>query len=180
MSWFKRACQVCATAATVSAAVFISMTANIGAPHTEVFEGTVLKNYYDSVGVETWCTGETQVGYKPGGDYDEEYCKALFFNSYTGYNTRLYACYSDVGKKFVTPQIHAAFTDLYYNTGRKCNTGMMRHINRGDPKKACDYILRYKYAGGKDCSLKSNRTCRGVWKRRLKMHDLCLSGIKWP
>lgn len=165
------------TAALVPAALFIGLTNDIGAPATSAFEGTVLMNYYDSIGVETWCTGETQVGYKPDGSYDQAYCKALFFQSYSGYNARLYGCYSEEAKTIVTPQIHAAFVDMYYNTGRKCNSGMIRNINKGRAKEACDSILQYKYAGGNDCSVPGNKICSGVWKRRLQMHELCLEGI---
>ena len=128
------------------------------------------------MGVLTWCTGETQVGYKADGSYDEEYCKALFLNSYNKYNAGMYSCYNDTAKKIVTPKMHAAFTDLYYNTGRKCDTGMVRNINAGKPREACDFMLRYKYAGGRDCSIRSNN-CYGVWDRRLKMHQLCVEGI---
>lgn len=158
-------------------AVFIAMTSDIVAPKTQRFEGTVLANYYDSVGVETWCTGETKIGYKPDGSYDHEYCKALFLQQINAYNARLYSCYTEKGLETVTAPMHAAFVDVYYNTGRRCNTGMIRNTNMGRPKEACDTILKYKYAGGQDCSLPSNRTCRGVWKRRLEMHKLCMSGV---
>lgn len=165
------------TAIAVPAMVFLGMTSDIGITKTAQFEGTVLDNYYDSVGVKTWCTGETQVGYKADGSYDDAYCKALFFQSYNKYNGQLYSCYNDTALSDLTVPMHVAFVDMYYNTGRKCNTGMIRNMNAGKPKEACNFILKYKYAGGQDCSLKSNRTCRGVWSRRLEMHKLCLSGI---
>ncbi len=165
------------TAISVTMGVFLSMTVNVGMSETSKFEGTVLKNYYDSVGVQTWCTGETQVGYKPDGSYDHAYCQALFFKSYNNYNGQLYSCYNDTALSKLTAPMHAAFVDVYYNTGKRCNTGMILNMNKGQPKQACDFILKYKYAGGKDCSDPRNRTCRGVWNRRLKMHKLCLTGL---
>lgn len=161
------------TAAVLSPFAFLAATNEAGISYTEQFEGTVLHNYLDSVGVETWCTGETQVGRLESG-YTKEYCSQLFFASYAQYSSQLYGCYTDEMKKYVTPSMHAAFVDVYYNTGAKCNTGMMRALKRGDPVGACNFILKYKRAGGRDCSVRANN-CYGVWARRLVAHEqLCL------
>ena len=165
------------TAAMVTAAVFLLETSAVGSPMTAEFEGMVLNNYLDSVGVETWCVGETQMGYLPEGNYTEEFCMTLFNARYPQYAAQLFACYSDKMKHYVTPAMHAAFTDVYYNTGAKCKTGMMRNLKKGKPIKACDYILRYKNAGGKDCSDRTNN-CYGVWDRRLKFHAKCINDAK--
>ena len=160
------------TAAMVSSVAFFVASSETGLKYTQEFEGTVLSNYIDSVGVETWCTGETQMGRLDDG-YTKEYCSQLFYASYSQYSSSLYYCYDDEMKKHVTPSMHAAFTDVYYNTGAKCNTGMMRALKAGDPVGACNYTLRYKIAGGKDCSIRSNN-CYGVWERRLTMLPICL------
>lgn len=165
-----------ATAAMISAFAFISMTTTVGAPMTAEFEGMVLSNYMDVVGVETWCVGETQMGRIESG-YTEEHCIALFNARYPQYVTQLYSCYTDEMKRFVTPAMHAAFTDIYYNTGSKCSTGMMRNLKKGNPVEACNYTIRYRYAGGKDCSVRSNG-CWGVWERRTKMLPVCLDDAK--
>lgn len=128
------------TAAMVSAFAFLSATSQVGAPMTAEFEGMVLKNYIDSVGVETWCVGETQMGRLEEG-YTEEYCMQLFNARYPQYASQLYGCYSEDMKRYVTPAMHASFTDVYYNTGAKCMSGMMRKIRRGDPVAACDFTL---------------------------------------
>ncbi|NQZ14309.1 MAG: glycoside hydrolase family protein [Alphaproteobacteria bacterium] len=159
----------------MSAAIFFGSVADIGMKPTQDAEGTVLHPYYDSVGVLTWCTGETQVGYQES--FTEKECNALFSARYNQYASRLFSCYTEEGKRHVTPKMHAAFTDVYYNTGAKCKTSMVRNVNAGKPEAACDAILLYKYAGGKDCSHPDNRTCRGVWKRRLQFHELCMEGL---
>lgn len=161
------------TAASISAAAFLGLAGN-EAPMTAEFEGTVLANYYDGVGVETWCTGETQVGYKPDGNYTKEECAALFKEQFNAYSARTYSCYTEDMKQYVTPTMHATFADLNYNTGVKCPNSVMSQLKLGEPVKACDGILRYKYAGGNDCSAPGNRTCSGVWKRRIKTHGVCV------
>lgn len=160
------------TAALVPAAIFLVMTADKGAQLTAAFEGLVLKNYIDVVGVETWCYGETQMGRMESG-YTKEYCQTLFNQRFNQYSARMYACYNDETKQYVTPAMHAAFTDVAYNVGRYCNTGMVRALAKAQPVAACDFILNYKRAGGKDCSIRSNG-CYGVWDRRVKMHGLCV------
>lgn len=171
MSKFKVASGI-VTAAGVSAFAFLSMTNDSGIKYTQEFEGTVLENYIDSVGVETWCVGETQMGRLDKG-YTKRYCNELFFSRYSQYSSQLYSCYSEDMKKYVTPMMHATFTDLYYNTGAKCNSGVMRALKRGDPVGACEFTLKYKFAGGKDCSIRTNN-CYGVWQRRVKLVTPCV------
>lgn len=43
----------------------------------------------------------------------------------------------------------------------------------GEYLQACDNYLKYKYAGGKDCSVRANG-CYGVWTRSQKRRDDCL------
>lgn len=43
---------------------------------------------------------------------------------------------------------------------------------------ACNVLLKYKYQGGRDCSLSSSRGqdgCAGVWRRQLKRHADCMA-----
>lgn len=159
------------TAAMVSAGVFLGLADNKGAPMTAEFEGTVLANYIDAVGIETWCTGETQMGRLNKG-YTREYCMKLFVKSYSVYSRAVYSCYNDTAKKYVTPNMHAAFTDVFFNAGAGCKSNMIQYLKKGNPVAACNVILRYKNAGGRDCSVRSNG-CYGVWDRRLKVYPLC-------
>jgi len=161
-----------------SAAVFLSMVIAIGSPMALKHEGMKLKPYYDSVGVKTWCVGETEVGYQE--QFTEQECKALFTMRYGFYAKAVYSMYNDTAQEIVTPEFSAAMTDMAYNVGISAvrKSSMIREINAGNGVKACDAIKKYKYAGGQDCSKPNNRTCRGVWSRRLEMHELCLKGLK--
>lgn len=148
----------------------------VGSPMTLNQEGVELQPYYDSVGVLTWCGGETEIGYKEKFTYGE--CVKLFNIRYGYYSKVTASYYNDLAKSVLTPQIHAAITDMSYNVGlgQVKKSSMIRHMNNGDPVKACNSILLYKYAGGHDCSVPNNKICSGVWKRRLLMNKLCLEG----
>lgn len=162
---------------TLSAIVAGSIS--LGAPLTLGHEGMRLVPYYDSVGVLTWCGGETdKKHYKPKFTYAE--CSDLFKIQYGFYSYATSDYYNDTGKAIVNEKIHAAFTDMSYNVGlsRVKTSGMIRNINAGDPVAACNVILEYKKAGGMDCSKTRGMKngCYGVWERRLQMHKLCMEG----
>lgn len=162
------------TAAVVGMAAFLGFSDPMGAPATASFEGEVLRNYIDVVGVETWCIGETQVGRLKAG-YTHDYCMSLFKKRYAEYSRELYSCYSDTAKRYVTPAMHTAFVDVFYNTGAKCKTSMMRDLDARDPVKACTDTLKYRFSGGLDCSLPANKkACGGVWDRRQKFAAVCV------
>lgn len=168
------------TIAALGLSAFLSMTATIGAPVSMLAEGTALTPYFDKIGKKvTWCTGETEVGYKEKFTYAE--CGALFKMRYGYYSMRVAYMYSDMAKQTVTPEMHAAATDLAYNVGLDAfkNSSMLAAFNAGAARQGCDAILLYKKAGGKDCSLPANKkVCGGIWDRRLTFHDLCVGGIQ--
>ena len=165
------------TLAKSTAGAFLVSTAMIGAPMTLHYEGMKLKPYYDSVGKLTWCAGETEVGYKK--EFSKSECDFLYTVRYGYYSMKTMEFYNDKASAVVTPQIHAAMTDMSYNVGLGTvrNSSMVKALNRGDAAGACEAILLYKYAGGKDCSDPKNRSCPGIWTRRLEMNKLCRAGV---
>ncbi len=164
------------TAAMIGAAAFIGLSTDKGAPMTASFEGAVLRNYADIGGVESWCYGETQVGRLEKG-YTLEYCKTLFYTRFPQYAEAVYDCYDAKAKRFVTPAMHSAFTDVFYNAGASCKSGMIRYLKAGNPVAACNNILAWRNVNGKDCSDRKNG-CYGVWDRRVKFHALCINDAK--
>ena len=68
------------------------------------------------------------------------------------------------------------YMDFVYNFGlgnwRK--SGMRRELIAGNHIGACKALLRYKYAGGRDCSIRANH-CIGVWRRQLERYNKCMS-----
>ncbi len=162
----------------MGAASFISLAALTGAPATLNFEGMRLAPYYDSVGVKTWCAGETEVGYKEKFTLAE--CNLMYNIRYGWYSYQTTLFYNETAKALVTPEVHSAMVDMSYNVGLPTvqKSSMIRLINKGDVRGACNAILMYKFAGGKDCSAPGNRSCPGIWDRRQKINKLCLSGVQ--
>lgn len=81
-----------------------------------------------------------------------------------------------------------AFVGLAHNTGatavcknndRSGPSTIVRRLQAGDYTGACDAILLYDRAGtvkapADRCSHPDNRTCRGVWADRQRLHAMCL------
>ena len=69
--------------------------------------------------------------------------------------------------------------DLYldfmyqYGQGAWHKSSMRRLLLAGQHRQACDALLRWRFAGGKDCSVRQNG-CYGVWTRQLERHKKCV------
>lgn len=76
--------------------------------------------------------------------------------------------------------LHQAEFDLYmdfvgqYGIGNWRASSMRRELLAGNYTKACDALLRYRYAAGYDCSTPGNKRCAGVWVRQLERHAQCM------
>lgn len=70
-----------------------------------------------------------------------------------------------------------AFVRLAHNVGavKVCGSSIVPKVRRGDYIAACDAILTFNKAIGKDCSVRSNG-CYGVWLDRLATHKICTEG----
>lgn len=82
-------------------------------------------------------------------------------------------------KERVSVYERAAFLDLEFNigSGAFCGSTLVRKLNSGDHKGACDEILRWVYADGKDCRIAENN-CLGIVKRRYDEHAMCIQGLQ--
>src|SRR5574343_1463589 len=94
---------------------FITLAATIGAPLTAIEEGISLVPYYDSAGVKTWCRGETEVDIKK--KYTISDCDLMYNIRYGYYSYNVLNLYNEKAKELVTPEMHAAYTDMAYNIG---------------------------------------------------------------
>ena len=83
-------------------------------------------------------------------------------------------------KRCVSAPLHQAEYDLYvdlsYNIGASgfCGSTVVRKLNAGDYRGACEAILMWNKSNGQVCSVPGNRSCSGLWTDRLKTHAKCL------
>jgi lysozyme len=87
-------------------------------------------------------------------------------------------------KRCVTSALSQAEYDIYvsmtYNIGESafCRSGIVRELNKGNYRAACEQILQWRYSNGQDCSAPGNRTCKGLWQRRISDHAKCVSAVE--
>lgn len=62
-----------------------------------------------------------------------------------------------------------------YGIGNWRSSSMRKHLIAGEYQQACDALLRWRFAGGYDCSTPGNRRCMGVWTRQLERHKKCIN-----
>ena len=61
-----------------------------------------------------------------------------------------------------------------YGIATACKSSMVKNINAGRYREACDAYARYRFVGVRDCSLSENRRiCGGVWTRSLARQADC-------
>lgn len=84
-------------------------------------------------------------------------------------------------KRCVTAPLYQAEYDLMldfsyqYGVAALCKSSIVAKANAGDYAGSCEAYLRYRFAGGYDCSTPGNRRCSGVWKDSQRRHRLCLA-----
>lgn len=139
------------------------------APH----EGDARVPYWDAAG-QAWtvCRGVTGKEVIPGRTYTDAECRSM---EYRYVNTMLARMGYCVTVALPFNEIRA-WGDFAYNVGttKFCNSTAAKLLNAGENKKACEQILRWRYVGTVDCSIKGNKVCPGVWTRRLWEQSLCL------
>lgn len=155
------------TGASMSAAV-LAATLSVIQP----WEGVSLRTYKDIVGVPTRCYGETakEVVNDPR-DYTIKDCRDLLAKRAPTYWSGMMNCIDDKVRAIVPDSVQATGTSLAYNVGvgAVCKSTFVKRINAQDWEGACDALLLYRFAGGKEV--------RGLGNRRRAEHQICLKGL---
>lgn len=123
--------------------------------------------YIDPVGVRTWCYGDT--GPVPNIPLNEDVCNAQL-------DKRVREICTPVAKAVKVPVYDhemAALCSWAYNVGwpTAIKSTAMKRLNAGQYAAVPEAMLWYKYAQGRDCTIRSNN-CYGMWARRLKEADM--------
>lgn len=130
-------------------------------------EGTRLAVYDDGGGVPTVCNGITGPAIKWGMVLTPEQCAEL--DSYAAMNA--WGTVMKYSKVELTPWEHVAYADLVYNIGETQfrKSTLLKKLNSGDHRGACDQLLRWVYDNGRKLKGLVNRRalawtiCTGAW-----------------
>lgn len=131
------------------------------------FEGLTLKAEPDPIGIPTICYGEID-NVKLGDVHTVAECKALLSLRLGQYSSGIDKCI-----KVPVPDVsYVAFLSFTYNVGVGgfCGSTLLKRLNAGDLKAACEQLPRWVYAGG--------RQFPGLVTRRAEEEKICLEGVK--
>ncbi|MEZ2132682.1 MULTISPECIES: lysozyme [unclassified Sinorhizobium] len=135
------------------------------------FEGLRTVAYRDPVGIPTVCFGETR-GVKMGDKYTVQQCKDMLGARLIEFETDMRSCLSQPDK--IPDKPYIAFLSFTYNLGKAnfCGSTMVRKINAGDLKGACNELPKWNKA-----TLAGVRiVLPGLTKRRAEEQRICLEG----
>lgn len=140
--------------------------ATIATPLVLSFEGWELRAYEDVVNVYTACGGITE-GVRAGQVFSETECRTKTATAIVQHAIAIGPCLpSDIPET-----TRGAFVSAAYNigVGAFCRSSMSRRAMAGDLPGACDALLMWNRAGG--------REVRGLTRRREAERALCLEGL---
>lgn len=148
-------------------AVVGAVAATLLLAFTPVQEGRVLKTYRDIGGVLTYCDGATENA-RDGKTYTPAECDAQLDRDLERHAAGIAKC---VPMDRLTDGQRVAFVDVAYNIGVQafCSSSMARRANAGDMAGACDALLLWNRAGGREVA--------GLTRRRERERELCRRGI---
>jgi lysozyme len=134
---------------------------------TPAQEGRVLKTYRDIGGVLTYCDGATENA-QAGRVYTPAECDAQLDRDLERHAAGIAKC---IPMDRLTSGQKVAFVDAAFNIGVPafCGSSMARRANAGDMLGACDALLLWNRAGGKEVL--------GLTRRRQRERELCLKGL---
>lgn len=135
---------------------------------TALWEGTRYTPYEDVVGVLTVCQGYAGKDVIRGKRYTPQECKALLERELVSHGMGVLKC----TKVPLTQYQYDAFTLFTYNVGVNAfctSKSVLKPLNEGNYQAACDGLLKWKYAGGKEV--------RGLYLRRVYERKMCMGQL---
>jgi lysozyme len=149
-----------------SAGIVAAAVVALALPVIKQWEGRELVPYRDIVGVLTWCDGETRGKAKPV--YTHAECDRITETAAAEFELAIRPCLPDE----MPVKTRAAFISAAYNigSGAFCRSSMSRRALAGDLRGACNALMMWTKAGG--------REVRGLVNRRTAERKLCLEGLQ--
>ena len=148
-------------------AIVGAVAATVLLAFTPMQEGRVLKTYRDIGGVLTYCDGATENA-QAGKTYTPAECDAQLDRDLERHAAGIAKC---IPMDRLTDGQKVAFVDAAFNIGVPafCGSSMARKTNAGDMVGACNALLLWNRAGGREVA--------GLTKRRQRERELCLKGL---
>ena len=148
------------------ASAALAATLAIATPFVAGYEGRSLVAYVDPVGIPTICYGHT-ADVKLGQTKTAAECDALL----AGELGRAIEAVNRLATVQMPDTRRAALASFVYNVGEGAfaRSTMLRKLNAGDTRGACDELRKWVLAGGKKLG--------GLVRRREAERELCLSGL---
>lgn len=133
-----------------------------------LWEGTRYEPYKDIVGVPTVCMGYTGKDIVWGKKYSHAECTELLKTELKEHAEGMVNCVAVE----LSPQEFNAYTLFTYNVGvgAFCKSTLAKKLNSGDHVGACNALMNWTYAGGKEV--------RGLVNRRAYEREMCLDGLR--
>lgn len=134
------------------------------------WEGTRYVPYEDVVGVWTVCQGYAKPDVVRGKTYTKAECATLLHDQLAEHGAAVLKC----ANVPLNQHQYDAFTLFTYNVGASafCNSSLLKKLNAYNYSGACDGLLAWSYAGGKQV--------KGLYNRRLYERKLCLTPMEPP
>lgn len=133
------------------------------------WEGMDQKVYADKLayGVPTVCNGHTGPDVRLGDVWTKEQCDAILVKNVEKHGKWLLSCVAVA----LNQNEYDAYTSWAFNVGvgAACGSTAIRLLNAGKRAEACDQLLRWDRAGG--------RQVRGLTNRRKAENALCLKPV---
>ncbi|MCM2131471.1 lysozyme [Larsenimonas rhizosphaerae] len=135
------------------------------------FEGTSLETYPDPVGIPTICTGHTGPTVALHQTRSPEECTELLKGDLGQAFDAINASLAPDINQTLPPTRRAALASFIFNVGEGAfqQSTLLKRLNAGQTRAACDQLSRWVYASGRKMS--------GLVKRREAERALCLIGI---
>lgn len=156
------------TARKAGAAGVVTAAILIAVPVVSQFEGLWLTAKPDRLAynIPTVCYGETE-GVRVGDTYTKSQCQEMLAKKLPRYANEIAKCI----KVEISDKTRASFISISYNIGTAgfCRSTMLRKLNAGDTRGACNAMMAWNRAGG--------RVVQGLINRRNAERKMCLEGI---
>lgn len=153
------------TGKTALAGIIGTAAAGLLISTVALWEGKENDPYRDIVGVWTVCYGETRVPMRP---YTDAECEDMLAKGLADFSKPVLKRNPELAGH---PNQIVAAVSLAYNIGQKnyANSTVAKRFSAGNWRGACDAILLWRFAGG--------REVRGLVRRREYERRICLSDL---